>query len=121
LVSLQNVVKDHIRARSSNNGRDLLRSFAVVPVLAALAAAPAEAHLLQLIPERDVLPEGGTVAVDIRFSHPMDGGPVMDMDRPERVGLAGAEGVETLGADLEPVLADGRPKAAEATARAAVL
>ncbi|NBB69257.1 MAG: DUF4198 domain-containing protein [Alphaproteobacteria bacterium] len=90
-----------------NTGRDLVRSFAAVSVLAALATAPAQAHFLQLIPERDVLPDGGTVAVDIRFSHPMDGGPVMHMDRPERVGLAGADGVETLGADLEPVTVDG--------------
>jgi cobalt/nickel transport protein len=84
-----------------------VRSFAAVTVLAALATAPAQAHFLQLIPERDVLPNGGTVAVDIRFSHPMDGGPVMAMDRPERVGLATANGVQTLGDDLEPVTVDG--------------
>ncbi len=78
-----------------------------VTTLATLLAAPAQAHFLQLIPERDVLPNGGTVAVDIRFSHPMDGGPVMEMDRPERVGLATADGVETLDAELEPVTVDG--------------
>jgi cobalt/nickel transport protein len=104
---MQNGAKDHIEGRSETTGRDLVRSFAALAVVAALAAAPAQAHFLQLIPARDVLPDGGTVAVDIRFSHPMAGGPVMAMDRPERVGLATANGIETLGADLEPVTVDG--------------
>ncbi|MFP4359796.1 MAG: DUF4198 domain-containing protein [Alphaproteobacteria bacterium] len=83
-----------------------MRSLVAASALATLVAAPAQAHFLQLIPEHDVLPDGGTVAVDIRFSHPMDGGPVMEMDRPERVGLATADGVERLGSDLEGVTID---------------
>jgi len=84
-----------------------VRIVAFAALAATLSTAPAQAHFLQLIPGRDVLPNGGTVGVDIRFSHPMDGGPVMEMARPERVGLATADGVETLGADLEPATVDG--------------
>ena len=85
-----------------------MRNLAAAPVLTTLVAAPAQAHFLQLIPEQDVLPNGGPVAVDIRFSHPMDGGPVMEMARPEQVGLATADGVEALGDALEPVTVDGK-------------
>jgi len=55
-------------------------------------AGPSLAHFQEIIPSADVLPEGGEVTVDMVFSHPFDGGPVMEMQRPVRVGvLAGGE------------------------------
>lgn len=56
---------------------------------------PASAHFVQLLPSADVLPEGGEVALSLVFTHPFDGGPVMQMDRPVQFGmLRGGERVD---------------------------
>lgn len=69
-----------------------------------LLAAPAQAHFLQLIPSSDVLPEGGAVDLALTFTHPFDGGPVMQMDRPVRFGMIrGGAAV-----DLLPALTEGK-------------
>lgn len=66
------------------------------------AALPVSAHFLQLIPSADVLPEGGEVTLDLVFTHPFEGGPVMAMERPASVGvLAGGRAV-----DLAPALVE---------------
>lgn len=60
--------------------------------LVAIGAAPAFAHFQEIIPSADVLPEGGSVTLDMVFTHPFEGGPVMDMKRPVAVGvLAGGK------------------------------
>jgi len=66
--------------------RPALPSRAAILALALLAATPAHAHFLELLPDADVLPEGGTVSVALVFTHPMERGPVMDLARPKRVG-----------------------------------
>ncbi len=53
---------------------------------AAVSCAPAFAHFQEILPSSDVLPDGGKVTLDLLFTHPMEGGPVMDMKRPKRVG-----------------------------------
>ncbi len=55
-------------------------------IVAALACAPAFAHFQEILPSEDVLREGGKVTLDLLFTHPMEGGPVMEMKRPKRVG-----------------------------------
>ncbi|MFW5680450.1 MAG: DUF4198 domain-containing protein [Pseudomonadota bacterium] len=80
----------------------------VVATVLALSAGPAAAHFLQLVPTTDVLPDGGSVTVDIRFSHPMDGGPVMHLETPVRVDLHTRNGVRDLRSELEPREFDGR-------------
>ena len=62
----------------------------------------ASAHFQQITPSADVLPEGGPVTLDLVFTHPVDGGPVMAMERPSRVGVR-AGGTTT---DLLPTLAE---------------
>lgn len=59
-----------------------------VTVLAAVlsSGAPATAHFQQILPSSDVLPNGGAVDVELTFTHPMEGGPVMEMKRPARFG-----------------------------------
>ncbi len=52
-----------------------------------LASTPALAHFQEIIPSSDVVPEGGSVTVDMIFTHPFEGGPVMDMKRPVQVGV----------------------------------
>ncbi|MFD2172582.1 DUF4198 domain-containing protein [Rhodobacter lacus] len=71
------------------------------PLLAAaalaLSAAPACAHFQEILPSADVLPEGGAVTLDLTFTHPFEGGPVMEMARPAAVGmLAGGEKTDLL-------------------------
>ena len=83
------------------------------PILLALAAfglltAPAFGHFQELVPDADVLPEGGTVSLDLVFTHPMEGGPAMEMVRPERFGvLMDGETTDLLDA-LEGAPVDGR-------------
>lgn len=54
-----------------------------------LAAGPAHAHFLVLLPQDDVLDvgTGGRVELRLLFMHPMEQGPVMDMPRPKRFGM----------------------------------
>jgi cobalt/nickel transport protein len=65
-------------------------------------ALPAAAHFQEITPSADVLPEGGAVSLDLVFTHPVDGGPVMAMERPVRAGVL-AGGTVT---DLLPALAE---------------
>ena len=55
----------------------------------ALTGRPAEAHFLVLLPAADVIDDARqrTVALDILFTHPMEQGPVMEMDRPRQFGM----------------------------------
>ncbi len=52
-----------------------------------IAALPAQAHFQELIPSADVLPDGGAVTLRLIFTHPVEGAPVMAMDRPARFGM----------------------------------
>ncbi len=75
---------------------------------AAAVAGDARAHFQELVPEADVLPEGGAVTVELAFTHPMEGGPAMEMARPARFGvLAGGERTDLVDA-LVPRTVDGR-------------
>lgn len=51
----------------------------------------AQAHFLEIIPARPSLQQGHStsLAIDIQFTHPMIGGPVMAIDRPVEVGVVG--------------------------------
>ncbi|WP_346895394.1 DUF4198 domain-containing protein [uncultured Roseibium sp.] len=69
---------------------------AVVACLTALAS-PAMAHFQEIIPSADVLPEGGKVKLDLVFTHPFEGGPVMEMKKPAQMGvLSGGKTVDLL-------------------------
>lgn len=63
-----------------------LLSVAVALACGIAMSGPAGAHFLEIIPSADVLPEGGTVTLDMVFTHPFEGGPAMAMKRPVRVG-----------------------------------
>ena len=55
------------------------------------------AHFQEIIPSADVLPEGGKVTLDLVFTHPVEGGPVMAMQKPAKVGvLAGGKQTDLL-------------------------
>lgn len=60
-----------------------------MPALALAAAmpGPAAAHFQEILPTADVLAEGGAVTLDLVFTHPFEGGPVMNMLRPAEAGV----------------------------------
>ncbi|MEF2074807.1 DUF4198 domain-containing protein [Consotaella aegiceratis] len=82
----------------------------IVLALAAslLSVAPAAAHFQEILPSADVLPEGGEISLDLVFTHPMEGGPTMDMARPARVGVSMNGTVRDLGEALQEVSIDGK-------------
>lgn len=85
----------------------LLSRTALALMLAGSVAGPASAHFQEILPPADVLPEGGEVTLDLVFTHPFEGGPVMDMKRPAAVGVL-AHGTKTdLAASLVEKSVDG--------------
>lgn len=68
-------------------------------------AAPAVAHFQEILPSTDRFgPESDPLSLSLVFTHPMDGGPVMDMQRPVRFGVLGPDGA----ADLLDRLVEGK-------------
>lgn len=76
-----------------------------LPVL--VAAVPAQAHFQQILPQADVLPDGGSVTLDMVFTHPVEMGPVMAMDRPAAMGVLSGGTVTDLGPALTEAPRDG--------------
>ncbi|WP_319532029.1 DUF4198 domain-containing protein [uncultured Cohaesibacter sp.] len=69
--------------------------------LVSVIANTASAHFQEIIPSADVLPDGGEVTLNYIFTHPFEGGPVMNMAKPTAVGVLKG-GVKTdLISDLE--------------------
>lgn len=79
----------------------------LIAIVAGLCATPALAHFQELIPSADVLPEGGRVDLSLVFTHPMDGGPVMAMQRPARFGMVRGGAAVDLAATLAETPVDG--------------
>lgn len=74
------------------------------------AAAPAAAHFQEIIPSADILTQdtGPTVDLDVRFTHPMEQGPLMDMAPPTRIGVLADGTVSDLTDTAQPREIDGR-------------
>lgn len=66
-----------------------LRGGAVALAVWLTAPAPVQAHFLELIPSADILDAAGTrtVVLDALFTHPVEGGPVMDLAPPVQFGV----------------------------------
>jgi cobalt/nickel transport protein len=98
-----------------DNHRPLGRPVAVVRgllVSAAALAMPASvlAHFQELIPSTESLTAatGNTVELELRFTHPMEGGPVMAMSEPVRFGVLSPGGPEDLKGLLRPIELEGK-------------
>jgi len=87
--------------------RSVSRSLAVLACLTA-SAMPAMAHFQEIIPSADVLPEGGEVTLDLIFTHPFEGGPVMEMKKPVKMGVLKAGETVDLLPDLVESPVDGK-------------
>ena len=66
---------------------NLLFRLSCAAALMVMTALPASAHFQEIIPSADVLPDGGKVSLDLVFTHPFEGGPVMEMKRPASVNV----------------------------------
>ncbi|MBI2239754.1 MAG: DUF4198 domain-containing protein [Magnetospirillum gryphiswaldense] len=77
----------------------------VLALLAPLTSAPALAHFQEIIPSTDIVADSGdhAVSLELTFTHPMEGGPVMGMGKPARVGVLSPAGHQDLGKALVAV------------------
>ena len=76
-----------------------------------LAACPAaRAHFQVIMPSTDIVTEGtgGPITLDLIFTHPMQRGPTMAMQRPVRFGVETEGRIEDLEASLRPRTVDGK-------------
>lgn len=69
--------------------RLLWRAFPLTCLAALAAASSVFAHFQVMLPSRDVVSDAdeAAITIDIRFTHPMNDGPVMEMGRPQRFGV----------------------------------
>lgn len=74
-------------------------------------AVPALAHFQEIIPATPVITEAEErrLTLALTFTHPMEGGPVMPMERPQRAGVLVNGTVTDLTDALRPVTRQGRP------------
>lgn len=83
-----------------------------VLVLGGLWAAmgAAEAHFQEILPSTDIVDEqtGGKVTIDLVFTHPMERGPTMEMERPVRFGVKTGGKVTDLAPSLQSKPVDGK-------------
>lgn len=86
------------------------RLFALAGLSAFCFSASAQAHFLELIPSTDILTDaaGRTVTLDVRFTHPMERGPVMDLAPPAQFGVLAAGKKTDLKSALTQTGADGK-------------
>jgi cobalt/nickel transport protein len=75
-----------------------------------VAATGAEAHFQELIPSTDILTAetGNAVTLEMRFTHPMERGPLMDMAEPARAWVRSPAGEEDLVTALHAQQEDGK-------------
>jgi cobalt/nickel transport protein len=77
-------------------------------LVATALVCPASAHFQVLLPSSDVLDEPGVVELDIRFTHPMEQGPVMEMGAPRQFGAMVGGKKSDLRGELKPRKLDGK-------------
>ncbi len=91
-----------------------MRTRTRLSILVALAVwlpvRAATAHFLVLRPSTDIVSAGDerTIEFDVVFTHPMEGGPAMEMDEPRQFGVLAAGETHDLRERLTPVKVDGR-------------
>ncbi|NEV60868.1 DUF4198 domain-containing protein [Thiorhodococcus minor] len=75
-----------------------------------MTALGAQAHFQELIPSTDILTgeTGSRIALALKFTHPMERGPVMPMGMPKRFAVVGPDGEEDLIDQLESEAIDGK-------------
>jgi len=79
---------------------------ALATLIPALAASVAQAHFLELLPNRSIVSTPDEAALEFRlaFSHPMEQGPLMHMETPVQFGVLAGEQRLDLRDRLQPVV-----------------
>jgi cobalt/nickel transport protein len=79
-------------------------------VLIAAAFSAANAHYAMIIPSTDVVERDANkdVSLLLQFTHPFEGGPQMQMDKPEKFGVVSGESVTNLLGSLKEKKVDGK-------------
>ncbi len=72
-------------------------------IISAILATPAAAHFQEIIPSDDVMSNVGDVTLDLSFTHPFEGGPMMPIEKPVQVGMIHGDEVTDLTGQLEEV------------------
>lgn len=90
--------------------RRSLACLAAAVVVVGLAAGTVYSHFQVLVPSPDIVSPSGerTVDLEILFTHPMEGGPVMEMGPPKQFGVLVGGRKTDLAASLEPQKLAGR-------------
>jgi cobalt/nickel transport protein len=75
-----------------------------------MGAAAAHAHFQELIPSTDIVDAatGNALTLEMRFTHPMEGGPLMAMGEPVQLGVLSPGGREDLKSNLQEQEVDGK-------------
>lgn len=88
----------------------LIREMVLASGLVLVLCPPAAAHFQVLQPSADIVEDGtgGKITLDLIFTHPMEQGPVMSMDRPVRFGVKADGKIVDLSSGLQPKSVDGK-------------
>ncbi|WP_419903555.1 DUF4198 domain-containing protein [Kiloniella sp.] len=86
-------------------------------MIMAMAPTTVSAHFLEIIPSRPLITKSkqSTLAFDIRFTHPMEGAPLMDMEFPEQFGVQVTGIKYDLTSELQAIKIEGKQNPAKAT------
>jgi len=86
-----------------------LTAFALAAAVT-FAAAPAQAHFQEILPSADIVADQGdrTVTLSLVFTHPFEGGPVMEMGQPRQFGVLAGGKKTDLTASLVKKPVDGK-------------
>lgn len=92
------------------NIRQIWHRAGVLLLVAVTWSGQAQAHFQEVIPSRDIVSSGDEAAVsfEITFTHPFEGGPVMEMTPPVRFAVLVAGETENLKERLQPRSIDGK-------------
>jgi cobalt/nickel transport protein len=75
-----------------------------------MAEAPAVAHFAMIVPSTDVVGRSDPkeISLMLQFTHPFEGGPQMDLEKPEKFGVVVGEAATDLTETLKEKKVDGR-------------
>jgi cobalt/nickel transport protein len=86
--------------------RAIVLALGLLPALTAVASA----HFQVITPSTDIVTDqtGGKIDIALIFTHPMERGPVMQMEKPVRFGVKAGDKMIDLAAQLQPATIDGK-------------
>lgn len=90
--------------------RKFLSGFALCCAMALTAVSAASAHFAMIIPSKDVVgkEDKKEIELSIQFTHPFEGGPLMQMDKPEKFGVVIGDRATDLLGTLKEKKIDGK-------------